>query len=153
MGRIYPLRPLESRFSKVTLFMNLFSQRTFPMCNLATANAGLAHLHSTLSCGRMDSRRANCGRVRAVDSKNLAYLAKRTIWAAIAFILHGCLIAVTMAVVKATELLYHFFWIDSPFLFGRVSLSWFFDALDGAAFLLFGTWGIYEAFQILRGKK
>ena len=81
-------------------------------------------------------------------------LAKRAFYAAMALIIHTCLIAVAIMAVYAIERLIHFLWPDTgPLLFGRVPLSWLSQTIDCVFFALFGTMGALDAFHILGGDK
>jgi hypothetical protein len=109
-------------------------------------------LHSPCGCGTLSSEWGS-GAVRAVRLADLGSLAWRIFCAAIAFVLHGLLIVCVLAVVRGVEGAFHLFWPDiGPLLFDRLPLSWLTNAIDGVFFLVFGTFGIVEAFQILRGK-
>jgi hypothetical protein len=89
-----------------------------------------------------------------VSSNDPINLAKRAVYAAIALFIHTGLIAVSIIAVYAIETLIHVLWPGaSPLLFDRVPLSWLSQAIDCVFFVLFGTMGVRDAFQILRGEK
>lgn len=81
-------------------------------------------------------------------------LAKRAFHAAIALVVHTCLIAISILAVYSIERLIHYLWPESSLLlFGRVPLDWLTQAIDCVFFVLFGTMGARDAYHILRGKK